>query len=590
MPLNVPPPGNRPPTGPSAAVSGPSPTTPPVADPATTGTAGETPPASVTNRLSDSVDVLGGDRRATPGSPSDSPACGEAIKTFFAPYDDTRKVEVDLIDEVIAARRADPKPYPPDANPYTINYAVYNLSSDAVINKLVEAERAGVDVQVLIESHQLDPKKSWNEVDEKLTAAGFTFEADHTVLSPEERKRIDLIGIENDRTLMHLKSRIYSYPDPETGELKQKLLTGSMNPGESAVRNDENLNLITDERIVKQYIKMYESVRDGREMVNEFDSTQPINAMFTPAKGPRVTDQIFKWIDQEDEAIFLSVFSLRNLTTPTERTSLVKKLKAAQDRGVKVVVITDQKQSDGIDINGNKVYWDDRTDDLLRDAGIPVYEAMNRDAGPFNAMHAKCAVFGLTDMKVITDTGNWTKAALGSWRNDRPQNEESYLFVDSGKLDNNATGMRYLGNWLNILRKYDHQTPTEKPAEKLIAELTSDPRWPKVEVDFSVVAHTFMGQDVYITGDHPSLGNWLQDGPGMKLNTAPGRYPTWESGGSLKLPFGSKFEFKVVKKGPDGSIEWQPGRNGVLIVDPMDGRFNADVNGDAGGMTSSGSY
>lgn len=497
------------------------------------------------------------------------------LKTYFAPYDDMRKVELSFLDEIIAARKADPKTYPEGENPYQIRYAVYNISSRDILEKLVEADRAGIGVQILIEDHQLDPDKFWNDADEFLRSRGFSFADDHTKLSPEERKHTQLLGIKNDN-LMHLKSRIMTYPDPETGQPVKKLLTGSMNPGESAVQNDENLSLISDPKIVDRYVQMFEAIRDQGSITNKFDPNEAINPMFTGAPvtgGPRVTDQIFKWIDQEKEAIFLSVFALRDLTTPGERTSLVKKLQAAKDRGVEVVVVTDKKQADGVDADGKSVFYDDPTEDKIRAAGIPVYEALNTSS-PFNAMHAKVAIFGLSDMKVITDTGNWTKAALGSHRpSDKPQNEESFLFVDSKKLDNNLTGRRYLGNFLHLLRTYAPQNPEEAPAETLINRLAAHPSWPKVSVDFSVMAHTFMGQDVYVTGDHPALGNWTQDGPGLKLNTAPGRYPFWESGGSLELPFGTQFSYKVVKRNPDGTLNWQPGRNAFLVVDPTDQRF-----------------
>jgi len=352
-----------------------------------------------------------------------------------------------------------------------------------------------------------------------------------------------------------------------------------MNPGESAIHNDENLMQINDPRVARRYIEMYEAVRDGKEIKNDFDPQSPINVMFTgaPVKdGQSVTRQIFNMIDQEKEAIFLSVFTLRNLTTDSDRQNLVDKLKAAHDRGVPVVVITDKKQSDGVDAQGNRTFSDDQTEDLLQKAGIPTYEALN-PSGPFNAMHAKSAVFGLSDIKVITDTGNWTKAALSGRGSRYAQNEESYLFVDSGKLDNNQTGMRYLGNFLNLLRAYAPQNPDQPAAEELINKLSSHPAWPRVKVDFSVMAHTFMGQDVYITGNHPAVGNWTQDGPGLKLNTSPGRYPFWESGGALELPFGTQFEYKIVKREPNGSLQWEAGPNAFLIVDPTDARYGQGV-------------
>jgi hypothetical protein len=504
------------------------------------------------------------------------------LKTWFAPYDDVKAPEMALIDEVIAARKTDPRTYAEGENPYKINYAVYNIRCPQTLEKLVEAERAGVDVQILIEDHQLDPAKDWNIADEYLVEHGFELVLDHKTLTPQQRKTADLIGIKRD-TLMHLKSRIFSYPDPETGEIQRKLLTGSMNPGDHAADNDENLMLINDPRIVAKYAEMYEAVRDNKQIRNHFDNNAPINVMFTGAPvsktgNQQVAQKIFEWIDKEQEAIFLSVFSLRNITSPHDKQNLVEKLKAAQDRGVSVVVVTDKKQADGVDVEGNRVTWDDPTDELLQKAGIPVYEALN-DKTPFNAMHAKSAIFGLTDMKIITDTGNWTGAALGSRANNRPQNEESFLFVDSSKLDDNRTGMRYLGNFLNLLREYAPQNPDQPSANEMINKLASHPQWPRVPVDFSVMATTFLGQDVYVTGDHPALGNWLKEGPGLKLNTQPGRYPFWESGGSLELPFGTEFQYKVIKRNPDGSVDWKAGENGFLIVDPTDARFGNESNG-----------
>ncbi len=528
---------------------------------------------SISSTSSSSVGEMTSEMAQVIGRTS-APATQSVLETYFAPYDEMRSVECQLLDEVIAARKADPKSYPEGENPYKINYAVYNISSKVILEKLVEADKAGVDVQILIEDQQLSPQKTWNKGDDFLIEHGFEFAPNHNTLTPEERKTKDLIGIKRS-SLMHLKSRIIQYPDPKTHKMVKKVLTGSMNPGRSAVNNDENLSLITDPKIVDKYIAMYEAVRDNGKIVNKFDEEAPINVMFTgkAVKGESVTRRIFKQIDQEQEAIFLSIFTLRNLTAPRERENLIQKLKAAKERGVEVVVITDHKQADGVDAEGNHRWHDDPTEDKLRSLGIPVYEALN-ESGPYNAMHAKVAIFGLSHMKVITDTGNWTKAALGGKHARGPQNDESFLFIDSGKLDDNKTGLRYLGNFLYLLRKYDEQNPKEMQADQLINRLAQNPNWPRVEVDFSVMAHTFMGQEVYVTGDHPALGNWLQEGPGLKLNTQPGKYPFWESGGSLKLPFGTIFHYKIVKKNPDGRIEWESGKNAILIVDPTDKRFN----------------
>jgi hypothetical protein len=130
--------------------------------------------------------------------------------------------------------------------------------------------------------------------------------------------------------------------------------------------------------------------------------------------------------------------------------------------------------------------------------------------------------------------------------------------------------MRYLSNFLRNLRKYEHQQSTNQPsADELFSRLSQLPNWPKVSVDFDVVAETYMGQDVYITGNHEALGNWTMEGPGLKLHTNGQTYPDWSVDSEIRLPFGLELEYKVVKRNPDGHIEWEPGDNQLLIIDPV---------------------
>jgi hypothetical protein len=515
----------------------------------------------------DGFDV--GSRTTDRLAPSDSALSGQSVlRTMFAPYDPTTATEVELIDEVIAAKQADPRQFPDGENPYTIHYAVYNLRNPEIIQKLAEAHHAGVDVQVLIEDHQLSPDKTWNTADEQLRDAGFSFSPTHKQLNDAQREELDLIGIQGSG-LMHLKTRLFSYPDPTTGQPIERLMTGSMNPGDSASNNDETLHLSSDPQLISRYRAKYDAVLNDTSLPNEWKADAPVNVLFTPAtQGPQAADKILEWIDQEDEAIFLSVFSLRNVSSPQQREDMLQKLKKAQDRGVEVIVITDKKQSDGRDLEGNKVGYDDYTDQRLSELGIPTYECIN-ESGQFNAMHTKYAIFGLDNMKVVTDCGNWTQAALGSKRK-AAKNDESYLFIDSQQLDNNATGMRYLSNFLRNLRKYEHQQSTNQPsADELFSRLSQLPNWPKVSVDFDVVAETYMGQDVYITGNHEALGNWTMEGPGLKLHTNGQTYPDWSVDSEIRLPFGLELEYKVVKRNPDGHIEWEPGDNQLLIIDPV---------------------
>jgi hypothetical protein len=543
--------------------------------PAASVPAGNAPaqPAAAPAASVDGVDP-GGTAAPLPGRAASNAQTREVLQTFFAPYDDPIQQDLACIREVLAARRADPRTFPDGENPYKINYAVYNLRNPEVVKLLGEAHQAGVKVQIIIESDQLDPARTWNTADEELAAAGLKVAHSHKGLTAEQRRDINLIGIEA-AGFMHLKTRLFERPNPDGGPPLRKLLTGSMNPGDEAAGNDETLHLITDSQLIDRYRAKYDSVLNGTPLANTWKEGAPINVLFSPnTQGPQPADKILRLIDQEKEAIFMSVFSLRDIKSPSEQEGMLEKLKKAVDRGVKVVIITDRKQSDGVDAAGARITPDDPTEDRLRAMGIPVYECIN-EAGPFNAMHNKSAVFGLTDMKVVTDCGNWTGAAMGNARK-KAVNEESLLFIESGKLDQNATGMRYLSNFLNLLRTYEHQQTQAPRADAILNDLMQMPAWPRVKVDFNAVATTHFGQEVYLTGNHPALGSWNREGPGIRMNTTGGTYPLWKADTSIELPFGLAVEYKLVKRDSQGNVDWQGGANQLLIVDSGDIR-NAGV-------------
>ncbi len=534
----------------------------------TTGPAPVTTPAVTTPSVATPGVERGGTAAPLPNRAGSNAQTREVLQTFFAPYDDPIQQDLACIREVLEARKADPRTFASGANPYKIDYAVYNLRNPEVVKLLGEAHQAGVKVQIIIESDQLDPARTWNTADEELAAAGLKVARSHKGLSAEQRRDINLIGIEA-AGHMHLKTRLFERPNPDGGAPLRKLLTGSMNPGDEVAGNNETLHLITDSQLIDRYRAKYDSVLNGTPLANTWKDNAPINVLFSPnTQGPQPAEKILKLIDQEKEAIFMSVFSLRDIKSPKEQEGMLEKLKKAVDRGVKVVIITDRKQSDGVDAAGGRVTPDDPTEDRLRSFGIPVYECIN-EYGPFNAMHNKSAVFGLTDMKVVTDCGNWTGAAMGNARK-KAVNEESLLFIESGKLDNNATGMRYLSNFLQLLRGYEHQQTEAPKANVILNDLMALPGWPKVKVDFDAVATTHFGQEVYLTGNHPALGNWTKDGPGIRMNTTGGTYPLWKADTSLELPFGLAVEFKLVKRDSQGNLDWQGGANQLLVVDSGD--------------------
>jgi hypothetical protein len=491
----------------------------------------------------------------------------ERIQTVFSPGDGPLRMELACFDAIIQARKADPNQYPPDQNPYRIIYAIYNMTDPKVIAKLAEAMQLGIAVQVLIDSHQIAPNKPWNTVVDDLKRRGFSHAESQRGLTEEQRRDTNIIEIDMGRGLFHLKSRYFTFPDPVTREQREVLLTGSHNPQESAHENDESLHQINEPRLIRKYLSAITALRDEKPIVNTWDQEEATNVLFTSptAQGPHPIDKIFDLVRAENEMIFLSVFTLRNIIEQDTRRKLVDELKAAKERGAKVVVVTDHKQADGVDIHGNPRpdSSNDDTDDLLKAAGIPTYEVTNR-AGDFNAMHLKSAIFGLTDMKIVTDAGNWTFATMGSTRY-RSKNAESILFMDSRMLDGNTTGYRYLGKFLQVLRKYDGQNADQPKAEELLADLMSHPAWPRVKLRFDVLARTHWGQEVYVVGNG-ILRDWNTEN-GIKLGTDAESYPEWRAN-PIEVPLGARFEYKVVKRNARGEIDWEPGTNAILVVDP----------------------
>lgn len=507
------------------------------------------------------------------GKPDDfSPGAAGAprtVQTVFTPGNAALELEHQALDSVISARKADRRTYSPAENPYRIEYAIYNMTDRSVIAKLIEAARAGVYVQVLIDAEQIGPHKPHNTVVNDLKAGGFSHAESQKGLSADARVATNIVEIDlPGSALFHFKSRYFRWNDPATGKTEEVLLTGSHNPQSSAQKNDESLHRIEDPRLIKKYVDAFHAVRDDKPIQNAWDDAEPLNVLFTSAatKGPKPVDKIFELIDRERELIFITVFALRNLEASDGR-RLVDALGAAKARGVPVVVMSDRKQTDGIDPNwapGKKSHSvKDTIDEELEARGIPVFELMNL-SGPFTAMHLKSAVFGLQDIKVVTDTGNWTQATMGSGGTSRGKNAESLLFIDSGKHDGNKTGMTYLAEFLRVMRRYaDQDQGSPKPdIEKTIAGLQELPAWPKVKVDLQLLGRAHDGREVYLTGDRPELRGAPGE-PGLRLATDPVTSAV-ATPSSIELPLGLKLEYRVV----DGRDAAATGTPSIVVVDP----------------------
>lgn len=77
-----------------------------------------------------------------------------------------------------------------------------------------------------------------------------------------------------------------------------------------------------------------------------------------------------------------------------------------------------------------------------------------------------------------------------------------------------------------------------------------------VQVTFNEYATTYYGQNVFVVGSIPALGSWSPDAA-VALSSA--GYPTWSA--TVPLPPNTAFQYKYIKKNPDGSITWESDPN-----------------------------
>ncbi|MEU9316650.1 carbohydrate-binding module family 20 domain-containing protein [Streptomyces sp. NPDC048295] len=94
----------------------------------------------------------------------------------------------------------------------------------------------------------------------------------------------------------------------------------------------------------------------------------------------------------------------------------------------------------------------------------------------------------------------------------------------------------------------------------------TDPGTGTSGASFGVNATTQLGQNVYVTGNQPALGNWSTAGA-LKLD--PATYPVWKL--DVAMPAGTSFEYKYIRKDASGNVTWESGANRTATV-PSTGR------------------
>jgi alpha-amylase len=78
---------------------------------------------------------------------------------------------------------------------------------------------------------------------------------------------------------------------------------------------------------------------------------------------------------------------------------------------------------------------------------------------------------------------------------------------------------------------------------------------------FGVRATTQPGQNIHVTGDLPALGNWS---PAAAPKLDPAAYPVWKL--DVRLPAGTAFSYKYVRKDAAGNVAWESGANRTAVV------------------------
>lgn len=533
-------------------------------------------------------------------------AAAPSITTYFAPYDgparytamsNTSVLQADLalVQEVVAAKKAHDAQQGKgparrdDAGSFNVKFCVYNLLDDDYIQALIEAHNAGVFVQVVMDYNNINEPYVQTYArfrDAGLAVAPFR-NTTQKELTPQQLASLNLIGAKV-TGIMHMKLRYFSWlAAPGATEATEVVVTGSLNPEDTALKNEDTLVVIRDDPdTIAAYTRAYASVLAPKPTAtNDYDASRPVNVMFSQAvveKGSEATcfarRVLLSLVRSETESALLSVYSLRSLDDGTGL-PLVEELCAARARGVAVAVVTDKGQADGeAGFAGG-----DNTLTALRmwRCGIPVYKAENY-ATKYTALHHKNAVFGLKKRSIVwTDTANWSEASMGNGTSDaKPHNSETSLIIDSQKADAGRMGLRFVSNFLQLVRKYAYQQAcpytrvsgnrsyTERaqcatdmkwnqpdwvqPGARNVtaslvaaAEAGAEGTWPRVKVTFTVAATPLLPTG---DADQGGAGQLLLSVNGAANTTVP-LSPAPGGAGSqavATLPFGSVVDVTVV--------------------------------------------
>ncbi len=436
---------------------------------------------------------------SSPVRPVASPAPPRA---FFPPFDDAGLAVSAEIERVIAARKADP------GGRHTLHAAIFNINDPRIVDRLIAAHQAGVEVKLITEATKLRPSATWQTEDDRLLAAG-----------------VPLLGVRraSERGAMHDKIAIFDGARVASGSFNWEL--------GSSRENHENMVLAEEPELVAAYAARLGAVAGElrRPRTGAQDPAAKVSVSFAPDEEPhRIAGAL---LDGAKRTVHLAMFTCKNVEYQEhgKPTSLFAKLVAAAARGVKVTLVTDYGIAEAAEYFG---VWseDDPSDEWLEARGVKVVRADN-PFGKYASMHHK---FMVVDGEVlVTGAFNWYYDA--AYLNDE----------DQSVWRAPALVAEFEGELVDLLRRYD---PAFDPGAS---------EWPKVKLEIRAKhAGTQPGDGAALVGDLPALGAW-QPAQGVLLD--PASWPIWTA--TVTLPAGLRFEHKLVTLHAGGAVSWSPGAN-----------------------------
>jgi glucoamylase len=122
-----------------------------------------------------------------------------------------------------------------------------------------------------------------------------------------------------------------------------------------------------------------------------------------------------------------------------------------------------------------------------------------------------------------------------------------------GQPDNSSTPLMWaMAQYVRLAIDISAGRTVDTPA--IVAQRYADAT--QIQTTFDVNATTYWGQNVYVVGSIPALGSWNTNNA-IPLSAA--TYPVWSA--AVSLPASTYFEYKYIKKNPDGSITWESDPN-----------------------------